>query len=46
MADAAAGPEIRAEIAGDTLELLDTGKARLRALLDPIARAKQQRSNC
>jgi cardiolipin synthase len=41
MADAAAQPVIRAEIAGNTLELLDTGKARLRALLDLIEGAER-----
>jgi cardiolipin synthase len=41
MADAAAQPVIRAEIAGNTLELLETGKGRLRALLDIIEGAER-----
>ena len=34
-------PAIRAEIAGNTLELLETGKSRLRTLLDLIAGAER-----
>ena len=41
MADAAAQQVIRAEIAGNTLELLDTGNGRLRALLDLIEGAER-----
>src|SRR5215207_1113934 len=41
MADAAAQPVIRAEIAGNALELLDTGSGRLRALLDLIEGAER-----